>query len=227
MNPKQSVKKLEGHNEHLLTYFLSISRKYELIRPMLSSNELVNRYGNGAAGQGFHILRLNMFLGIIQDLAKIIFDDSKKTPSIKKIIETLGAEPVTRQLKENYVSAYYGEDLPQEVKDQFSDERSNKFEDYIKRIGELYKDIIYSGEAELCRVTRDKYTAHLELRYVNGEYHYPQISDFDLSWDMADQLLVDIKELVSLLTMVIRDADFAWDSFEYQNKKIADKFWAI
>lgn len=227
MNPKQAIKKLKGHNEHLLTYFLSISRKHELIRPMLSSNKLLNKYGKGVAGQGFQILRLNMFLGVIQDIAKIIFDDSEKTPSIKKIIETIEVESVENQLKKNYVSVYKGEDLPQEVKDQFSDDRAVEFSEHIKRIRELYKDIKYSGEAELCKITRDKYTAHLELKCVNGEYHYPKISDFDLSWDMVDQLLFDIKEMVLLLTMIIRDADFAWDSFEYHSKNIADKFWGI
>lgn len=227
MNPKQTIKKLKGHNEHLLTYFLSISRKYELIRPMLGSNDLFKKYGNGAAGQGFHIIRLNMFLGVIQDIAKIIFDHSKNTPSIKKIVEALEVESVAKQLKKDYVSAYVGEDLPQELKDQFSNERSVKFSEHLNRIKDLYKDIIYSEEAELCKVTRDKYTAHLELKYMNGEYRYPKISDFDLSWDIADQLLADIKDVVILSTLIIRDSDFAWEPFEFHSKRISDRFWEV
>jgi ribosomal protein S19E (S16A) len=226
MNPRQTVEKLTGHNKHLLTYFLSILRKYELIRPMLSSNELSKKYGGGSAGQGFHILKMTMFLSVVQDVAKIVFDGSKKTPSLKKIIEALENDGVVELLEKKYVSAYEGEDLPDEIKDKFKSERLVKFREYLDRAMMLYKHIAYSSEAESCRIARDKYTAHLELKFIDGEYRYPDISEFKLSWGIADQLLIDIKELVSLLTMIIRDADFAWESFEYHNKRISDKFWA-
>ncbi|WP_394170720.1 hypothetical protein [Saccharospirillum alexandrii] len=227
MNPKQTVEKLTGHNKHLLTYFLSILRKYELIRPMLNSNELSKRYGAGAAGQGFYILKMNMFLSIVQDVAKIVFDVSKKAPSLKKIIEALENDAVVELLERKYISAYEGEKLPDEIKEQFKIERSEKFKEYLEQAKILYKHVAYSGEAISCKTARDKYTAHLELKFVEGEYRYPDISEFELSWNIADQLLIDIKELVSLLTMIIRDADFAWESFENHNKKISDNFWAI
>lgn len=225
MNPKLTIKKLEGHSSNLLTFYLGIVRKYAVLEPMIFSKTVCDENGSGVAATGFTIIRSSLYYGLIQELANIVFDSGSSNPSINNIVDKLKHKEVTKVLRDKYTAEFYPEEEFKEIYMQRAIERGKEFDSYLEQLLKLVHDVQSNLEFKAAKIVRDEFTAHLDLQYTDGNYEYPDICKYGLKWGSLKSMIDILKPLIDRIGFVVRDAGFAWESFEVQNEKITDGYW--
>lgn len=225
MNPKLTIKKLEGHSSNLLTFYLGIVRKYAVLEPMIYSKTVCDEYGSGVATTGFTIIRSSLYYGLIQELANIVFDSGPSNASINNIVDKLSRNEVTKILRDKYTAEFCPEEELKKLYKQRAIERGEEFDSHLEQLLKLVHDVQSDSDFKAAKAVRDEFTAHLDLQYTNGNYEYPDISKYGLKWGSLKSMIDILKPIIDRIGFVTRDAGFAWKSFEVQNKKIADGYW--
>lgn len=225
MNVNKTIEKLEGHSNNLLTFYLGTVRKYALVDPMIFDKEVCENRGSDRAATGFSIIRNTIYYGVIQDIANIVFDNGKSNPSIVNIMDKLNHEAIVKGLREKYALEYCADPELVEVYRQREDINRAKFDTYFEQLSELADEVLNSDEFRATKSVRDEFTAHLDLQYIDGSYEYPDIKQYGLKWNSAKMMLEQLKPLISYVGYVVRNADFAWESFEAQNSRLSVGFW--
>jgi hypothetical protein len=228
MDVKTRIQKLSGHSEGLLTFYLGTVRKYSVLDPMISSQEVCNKYGSKLAFNGYMIVREALYYGVIQDIANMFFDNGKTNPSILNIRDMLNNKLVLTSLEGNYTSEYVPDD--EATKSWYENrkmEKSQKFKTYHNELVEYIKILNDDQELKSCKSIRDEFTAHIDLQFSEEKYSYPDISKYGLKWNTPKRLLTELKPIICRIGYIVRDADFAWESFESQNNRMASGLWSI
>ena len=75
---EQCLKKLKAKQELLLSAYISVKEKYEIIKPSLFSERVCLSWGKGEARKGFEIIRYSIANDIIKDVCNIAFDTSNE-----------------------------------------------------------------------------------------------------------------------------------------------------
>jgi hypothetical protein len=225
MNPKLTIKKLIGHSNNLLTFYLGTVRKYAMLDPMIFSEDVCTSNGSDVAAEGFKILRSTLYYGVVQDIANIVFDNGKSNPSIINIHSMLESGKVVEYLRKNYVTEYVDDEDLIEVYKERAEARGKEFDGHMKELSELIESLKSNTEVRSTKSIRDKFTAHIDLQYINGTYEYPDISKYGLQWASLRKILSDIKPVIERIGFVVRDAGFDWESFEQQNLRISKGYW--
>lgn len=227
MNSVKTINKLIGHSSNLLTFYLGTVRKYKLLEPMIFSQGVCEKYGSGNASEGFKIIRSSLYYSVIQDLANIVFDDGQTNPSVSNIVNKLEHDIIANELRKKYTSEYCPNEEFRELYNRREHERGEEFDTHLRNllteIKALYKNQLFSA----AKSVRDEFTAHLDLQYLDGKYVYPDIEKYGLKWGSPKAMLELLKPIIEKIGFIVRDASFAWDSFEAQNEKIASSYWAI
>src|SRR3990172_312055 len=164
MDVNTRIKKLSGHSENLLTFYLGTLRKYSVLDPMLFSQEVCNKYGSKLASNGYAVVRDTLYYGVVQDIANMFFDKGKTNPSILNIKDMLDHELVMKYLENKYTSAYasYNKDLNSWYKKQRRMERAQEFKTYHKELVEYIEILKKDQELKSCKSIRDGFTAHID-----------------------------------------------------------------
>ena len=229
MDVNTRIKKLSGHSENLLTFYLGTLRKYSVLDPMLFSQEVCNKYGSKLASNGYAVVRDTLYYGVVQDIANMFFDKGKTNPSILNIKDMLDHELVMKYLENKYTSAYasYNKDLNSWYKKQRRMERAQEFKTYHKELVEYIEILKKDQELKSCKSIRDGFTAHIDLQYSGGKYSYPNISKYGMKWGTPKRLLTELKPIIERIGYIVRDAAFGWKSFKSQNDRMASGLWSI
>jgi len=66
-----------------------------------------------------------------------------------------------------------------------------------------------------------------ELRKSEGGYAFFDVKELKLKYGHERLLLETVRSLVEDLILLVRNTDFAWDTFLHQEKKIVYEFWQI
>lgn len=228
MDVKTRIKKLSGHSDNLLTFYLGTVRKYAVLHPMIFSQEVCNKYGSKLASNGYEVVRETLYYGVVQDIANMFFDKGKTNPSILNIKDMLDHELVIKSLENKYTSAYasYDEDLKSWYKKRRM-ERAQEFKTYYKELVEYIEILKKDQELKSCKSIRDEFTAHIDLQYSGEEYTYPDISKYGIKWGTPKRLLDELKPIIERIGYIVRSADFTWEQFESQNDRMASGLWSI
>jgi len=225
MNPKQTIEKLEGHSSNLLTFYLGTVRKYAVLEPMIFSKTVCDENGRGLAATGFSMIRSSLYYSLIQELANIAFDSGSTNPSIKNIVGKLNHDEVIKVLRAKYTVEFCPEEEFKELYEQRAVERGKQFDSHLQELLKLAHNLQDNSDFKAAKSVRDEFTAHLDLQYIDGNYEYPDISKYGLKWSSLKNMIGVLKPIIDRVGFVVRDAGFAWESFEAQNKKIADGYW--
>jgi len=225
MNVNKTIEKLEGHSSNLLTFYLGTVRKYALVDPMIFDKGVCEKRGGDRAATGFSIIRNTIYYGVIQDVANIVFDSGKSNPSIVNVMEKLGHIAIVSGLREKYASEYCSDPELAEVYRKREEINRAKFDTYFEQLSKLAGEVLNSGEFQAAKSVRDEFTAHLDLQYIDGSYEYPDIKQYGLKWNSPKMMLDQLKPLISHIGFVVRNAGFAWESFEAQNSRLSVGFW--
>lgn len=232
---KQLIEKLSGHTDRLVDVFLAIIRGYAVVAPMMFDERVVAAYGQEAKAMGFQIVRQTLLLGVILDLVKITVDEQdSRIPSIANIISALDDGKVVEYLRAQQVDRQYLEPITvlteaenaarlQREKDQMG----RRFDERLANLNKNWPKLRDSPQLAVFKAVRDRYLAHLEVRFdpTTRSYRILSLEDVGLKWGDANHVISLTKDVVDDLNLVVRQAGFDWKGFEKQNEGIALGFW--
>ncbi len=225
MNIESRIKKLIGHSDKLLTFYLGTVRKYSILDPMIFSQDVCGRFGSGKADSGYRLLRSTLFYSVVQDIANLFYDHGKTNPSVMNIYKMIDDGKIIDELRKRYITEYIPDEALKVFYKHRSHERTIEFNKYKKELCDQIKTIEKDQKLRAIKSIRDKFTAHIDLQFTNDNYEYHDIAKYSLKWNSLKRVLNDLKPIIESIGFVVRGADFAWDSFEQQNQKIADGLW--
>ncbi len=231
---KELSDKLQGHTQYLLGCFLGILEKYAFLRPMLFEKEVINIYGGNRKARGFNAIKYSLFHDCVQDIAKITMDKDPRTPSIKNILKGL-EDPKTLEILREEFSIWH---IPkpenenetfikilQKMEKEEEVQRREQFNQIYSNLLEKWGKFQKSSPIDAFQKIRDKLTAHLELKKINGEYKRTDISALGLRWGDVENALNSLQEIILDLNCLIRNADFDIESLSYTLEKASKSYW--
>lgn len=229
------IEKLEGHASHLLDAFIQLRERYSLLEPMLFDKQVPKLRGSGRQTRGFMTLRHSLFLSCAQDIAKLSFDNDKRTPSIKNLMAELDDPSLTSSLRERFavwhLPSVEGEADPEiiaalkrmELREQ--NERRTQFDEILAAGRTTWNKLATSDYMSSFLTIRDKVTAHTEIQNVADKYQPVDIGRLGIKWGDLRRAIDTMQSLVATLGMLIRNAGFAWDMLDEQLMKAGKDFW--
>lgn len=235
MSHKQEHNKLVAHTSHLLTSFLQLRERYALLNPMLFEERVPKQYGSFKQARGYSVLKNSLFLMCCQDIAKLIFDSSNKTPSLKRSVEGLTNPDMLAKCKARYVEdrpIYDGDDEPDtELVEVYRaihaterENRSKEFDSKYQQLLAAWNALSSSPVTKSFRVVRDKVTAHTELQ--GADYTPIDIAALDITWGSLKSIISEMQTIIELLSNLIRDSGFAWGHFERMIEASSADYWS-
>ena len=231
------TEKLEAYASHLLDAFIKLRQRYAILEPMLFDKTVVVTAGSGKRSMGFNILKDSLFLSCAQDIAKLTFDDDQRTPSLNNIIRALIDDTLRGTLRQQFVTweIPLGDDETDseileaikrmELREQA--QRGSQFDDLYCEATGLWSALSDSSTIKSFRTIRDKVTAHTEVHLVVDKYQLVDIGTLGIKWGDMKATLEQIQRLVEIIGMIIRNAGFAWESFDEQLKRASMGLWGV
>jgi hypothetical protein len=229
------IEKLEGHCSHLLDAFIQLRERYALLEPMLFDEKVRKGRASGRGARGFQALLNSLFLSCAQDIAKLSFDKSERTPSISKLMAAISDHGLEMTLRDRFAVWYLppaeDETDPEilealrriELREQ--DERRAQFDEILASARRSWDELSVSGYMRGFLTIRDKVTAHTEIQHVADKYQRIDISSLGVKWADLRRAIEGMQELVEALGLLIRNSTFAWDMLDAQLSKASKGFW--
>lgn len=231
------TEKLEAHASHLLDAFIQLRQKYAILDPMLFDKTVVAANGSGKRAKGFGILKHSLFLSCAQDIAKLMFDDDPRTPSLKNNIRALTDDALRHTFREQFaiwkiplaedetdpeiLEALRRIELREEV------QRRAQFDELYCEATRLWAALSTNPTIESFKTIRDKVSAHTEVRLVVDKYQFVDIGTLGIKWGDIKATIKQMQRLVEIVGLLIRNAGFAWDSLDDQLKHASLGFWDV
>lgn len=231
------IKKLEAHTGHLLDGFIRLRERYSILAPMLFSEEVIKLYGTAGRTRGFWTLRKSLFLSCAQDIAKLSLDRDKRAPSIRNIMIALDNKEICDALRNQFANwslpSLEEEKDPeiiaaiQRIELREQGEKRVQFDEILTDAKKEWALLAANDYMTSFLTIRDKVTAHTEIRHVADKYEPIDLSDLGLTWNDLTLAINAMQSLIEKLGTLIRNAGFAWDSFDYQVNKASKAFWVV
>ncbi|AMO68639.1 hypothetical protein DOK_09661 [gamma proteobacterium BDW918] len=219
MNTKQTILKLQGHTSQLLTLYLMACRKYAMLEPTIRSGGLNKKFDTTRKRAGLHTIRTSLYLSIIQDISNMVFDSGPRNPSLITLKNALDKSEIKSILEHQYLS-------DGNQANNYNRFRCSKdFEDLYAQFLVTSTNILANPIFMSAKSARDTLIAHIDVKFIDGNYEYPDIKKLNLKWSDAGNMLHLFKTPIMNANMIIRDASFAWQEFEKQNTLISSEFW--
>jgi len=231
---KELVDKLQGHTHYLLGFFCELLERYAYLEPMLFQEEVAKSFNSAKKGRGFDVILYSLFFECIQDVAKISMDKDKKTPSIENIMEGLSCKCARNMLREQFTKAKLNNsedadesvrELCKRIKNKNKTERHKIFDNTYKSLVNQWDIFKTNQQIRTFCTIRDKLTAHLELKKVNGSYNFIDISKLNLKWGDLGKALSELQPIVRDLNLIIKNESFDFEYTESSFKKNGRLFW--
>ena len=232
---KKLIRKLQGHTDQMLGCFIGLKEKYAFLEPMLFQREVVEKYSKGQKFRGFNAIKYSLFYDCVQDLTKLSLDADERTPSIKNIMDSLEKnKAVLRQLCETF--SQWGnpirEDEDEDMKEALKKYQLKEQERLRTEFYNLYNKTCsdwnsFKYQKYMCglKTIRDKLTAHLELRLVDGQYRLTDMSRLGLKWGDLPKAISEVEEIVLNLNLIVRSASFSMESLVEPLERDKKAFW--
>lgn len=232
----EQIKRLDAHTDHLLNGFLDLRSKYSILEPMLLDKELQKKVSDPRV-HGFLLIRHVLFLSCSQDLAKLAFDQDKRSPSLSKIVAALADEGLRDELRQKYAlitpkpwsAGNADPDMQMILEEWDAQDEAQRQAEYDEMYVELVEKWNVFAAQEVCqafRDVRDKVAAHSELRLIDTEYKPVDIGELGIGWRAIGTTIADMQPLVVLVNMLVRSCSFGWDSYEQHMQEVSTEFWS-
>jgi len=229
------LEKLQAHASHLLDAFLALRERYAILDPMLFHEQVPKTRGSGKQYQGFMILRHSLFLSCVQDIAKLSLDDDKRTPSLINLVAALDDSSLVKAFREQFAmwhSPLVEEETDPEIIEALrrmdlreEAERRAQFDEILADTHIKLAELIGSPFMTDFRTIRDKITAHTEVQFVVDKYQFVDIGALGTKWSDVKKAIEMMQTLVANLSLLIRNAGFAWEMLDEQLSEASHAFW--
>jgi hypothetical protein len=234
MSVEERVRKLEGHAAALLDSYRGLRQSFALLEPLLPTAALSQTLGSGSSREGFAALRQALFLGCALDVWKLCLDADCRTPSITRLVEDLGGAPEVVAALRCRAAHFRLPRQPGDEPDEASlrqfeqgeqDQRAAAFDGQLDGLRKDWAALRAGALLSPFAVLRDKYIAHLELRFTNGAYAPIELRDVGLQWSDLGRAIVAMEPLVRGLGSVVRSSVFDMAGAVAHFEKVRDDFW--
>ena len=235
LGTSEELIKVAAHWTHLLTSFVELRGRYALLHPMLFTERVAEQYGSLDQRRGFGILRDTLFLFCCQDIAKMLWDDHKTTPSILRLMQKLhrvevrsalrqqniiNRSEVNREEQEATFAALHEEKAAQEGAAGVA-----QFDKSYEEINLLWQDLSSTKLLSDFKIIRDRITAHTHLQVTNGRYEAVTLASTEIKSSDLKATIDKIQHLLTLIGHLVKDADFTWDYVDRSLTAAGDRFW--
>jgi hypothetical protein len=234
-NLSNEIQTAEQHLSHLIDAFAPLREKYALLHQMLYKNHVPEQYGSHKRARGFLTLRTTLYLACCQDIAKLSADNYATTPSIKKLVDSLGKDSLRAHWQKSYCDNQWtyveGEDPPfmaAVYEDRAIAEEARykaKYDAVYAKLLDKWGNFWNSETLNDFRQIRDKVSAHTELIKKNGKFETLDTSALSVEWHHLESSIDTMQQIIGLLNWLIRNGDFQWQSLEYMVNKTSTDFW--
>jgi hypothetical protein len=235
-NLPSEIESLEAHASQLLDSFIQLRQRYSILDPMIFDKDLVETRGNGSRGVGFNILRDTILLVCAQQISAICFDNSSKTPSIKKLMGKIQEDRVKSMLRRRFLlpsQTPIKTDDPvlieahENLKKRRAEEAAQKFDSLLLESDCLWNKISSDERVHAFKQVRDKISAHSEIMFCAESQKFKpfDIAETGLKWGDLKSTINDMQNLVELIGLLVRNSSFAWETLDEQVLKISYDFW--
>jgi len=229
------LEKLQAHASHLLDAFLALRERYAILDPMLFHEQVPKTRGSGKQYRGFMILRHSLFLSCVQDIAKLSLDDDKRTPSLRNLVAALDDSSLVKTFREQFAmchSPLIEEETDPEIIEALrrmdlreEAERRAQFDEILADTRIKLAELIGSPFMNGFLTIRDKITAHTEVQFVADKYQFVDVGALGTKWSDVKKAIEMMQTLVANLSLLIRNAGFAWEMLDAQLSKASHAFW--
>lgn len=231
------IEKLQAYANHLLDAFIELREKYALLEPMLISEMVQKERGSGRQARGFEILKYSLFLSCSQDIAKLVMDADGRTPSLSNLVRFLADEDIRIALR-NAFSEWRVHVSEEEVdpaifaalrrmEEQEVAERIKEFDAHYCEAMTLWAKLSTNPVIKGFRTIRDKVSAHTEVRFRVDQYQRIDIGSLGIKWGDLGIMIDDMQKLVGLMTLLIRNTSFLWDTLDSHLSQASQGFWGL
>lgn len=231
------IEKIQAYASHLLDAFIMLRERYAMLHPMLFDQDVAKHFGSYERSRGFKTLRHSLFLTCAQDIAKLSFDNDKRTPSISNIFGALNDITLCNYLRESFsawVTPLIENETDPEVtaalrmwEQQEAIDRYQQFDNYLSEAKKLWNEFSNNPSIRGLGTIRDKVSAHTEVRLVADKYQFVDISELGIKWGDIKTAIKMMQRLVELIGLIVRNASFAWDMLDEQLEGAAKGFWRV
>jgi hypothetical protein len=236
MDPQ--IRKLQAHARHSLDGMIYLRERYAILEPMLADKSVRQDFGSGKRTRGFEVLRYSLLLACIQDLVKITVDTDPRAPSVHNILAAISDKRVASKLRVGFaewnhpIPAEYADDREilsalTRMDEREESERRQQFDMLYADLQSKWADFRAKPTLQSFRTVRDKVSAHTEIRPVAYKYQPIQIGELGITLTDLRTAVDDLQEIVELMGLIVRNADFAWDILSEQLSQASRDFWTI
>jgi len=221
--------RLRAFSSHLLGGFLRLRERYAMLHPMLFSASVIEGHGAGERASGFAILKDTLFMTCCQDIANLVADEHKTSVSIANVVKKLRLERVAVALEDAAVAAVLSTDHDPDIQAFWSAKQQDRrlaFRADLAKLLELADILTGSSSLGALKTIRKKAASHLDLSLRNGEYAPLNFESLGMKWKDLEAVIDTTQEVVVLIGNVVRDASFAWESFEKRMSRTTMGFWS-
>ncbi len=203
---------------------------------MLFDPAVTEARGSHKQATGFKILQHSLFLACAQDIAKLCLDADERTPSIRNLITCLEDSSLCDELRERYavwrIPSVEKKTDPriiaalERMEQREESARREQFDQHCNQLLASWESLSTSKALTGFLTVRDKVSAHTEVRFVADKYQLVDIGALGITWGEMKSTIQAMQELIGLLGLIVRNADFAWDMLARQLSEAANGFWS-
>ena len=226
--------KVTAHAEHVLDVYLRVRSTYAMLDPLLFNKEVVQRWNKGHGARGRQILQNSLFYSCVLDVAKLTFDQDRRTPSIIQLVAALDDKELLRELREGFAiwsDGVLGEHDPEILKLLEASERAEEegrrgqFDTLVEELKRKWEELETSNTLKAFITVRDKFIAHHELWHDGGQYRALDIAKLDIKFGDVKAMIREVQSLVDLITLIFRNTSFAFDILDASLQETSVAFW--
>jgi hypothetical protein len=232
------IEKAEAYASHFLDGAISLHEKFAILEPMLVNDTVRQGFGSGQRARGFSLLSGSLAMSCIQDLVKLALDKDDRAPSAANLLRMLSDESLRNELRERFAvwgvpSARDYSDDPEvvaalehmEARDELK--RRGKFDELYSELQSKWNELSTSTAFSSFKRARDKISAHTEIRFVADKYRPLTLAELGVNRLDLESAIASLQEIVELISLLVRNASFAWDMLNDQLSRAADAFWTL
>jgi len=201
---------------------------------MIFDEKVVGLWGSGKKACAFQTMRHSLYQECVQDIIKLSFDKDLRTPSVSTIVDRIQVSVVLDRLREEYAAWHIPIDDQKDeslknglriIQAREETERRKEFDRLHANILKRWEDFQSETWIDGFQTIRDKITAHLELKLINGKYQHIDIAKLCLKWGDVKKAIDSLEQIVLNLNMIVLKSSFDIKSALAYFERDSKAFW--
>jgi hypothetical protein len=172
---------------------------------------------------GFEVIRAALFRSLLLALAKIIFDDDRRShnPSVKRLYRQFSGEKAKGNstllafLEKRFVKRLNGR----------PEGTCERFNAHLDDIFAHWTNLANSPSWQGLKTLRNKVIAHSDLEFCAGEWRLINPNEINLSIDDFDKIRTGVEDFINAFNLAISAMRLNFEEIHEKAKSAAHAFW--